>query len=164
MVADTNVPMPDDFEGNGEQPAAEVTVTMPVDGSPSGAMAVQNPGLTEADLPEMPQSPSFTPSGPQPVQDPRLPQVMHQIDQMRYQHERQGADALNPDFLPGKIDVGAFVRAQGRYIKEKTAFYRNSGGAHVTDRMYIDLLNRHSFEQDAYIDALQNMLHQLGII
>ena len=154
----------DDFDG--KQPA--ITVNLPTDGQPSGPMPVQNEGLTEQHLPPMPPPPgppSFTPTGSQPVlADPRATRVLGQIGEMQAEHEMRKSVSGEMRTRPGHVDVGAFLRAQSRYVREKTAFINNSARPDVDDKMYIDLQNRHSFEQDAYIDALMTMLHQLGVI
>lgn len=168
-VANSADAQPDDFDGQHSDgfvvdPVGEPLVTMPYN-VPEGANVevMENQGLTEKDLPPMPNSPSGAMPTFTPADDQKLAEVQHQIAKMQYRHQQISQSGAH-DFGPPRIDITTFVRAQALYIREMMLFWANSGKNTVTDQMYIDMLLRKTNEQDRFIHAQMELLHQLGVV
>jgi len=147
-----------------------------IDGEPSGAYPVQVPagtpppfeigavefppaqpeGLTEENLMGPMEQPTFVPVDRQ---------VLDQIEYMQYEHaKRNPSGEMQIISTPGQLDLMDLLKAQARFIREQTFYFRNSNRRDIGQEDYIRLLARFNYEQQLFIDAQMRTLHQFGAI
>jgi len=102
---------------------------------------------------------------PQPGFIPVDRQVLDQIEYMQYEHaKRNGSGEMKVISTPGQVDLMELLKAQARFIREQTFYFRNSNRRDITTDQYIGFLARYNYEQQLFIDAQMRVLHQFGAV
>jgi hypothetical protein len=92
------------------------------------------------------------PALPDPTSPSSLPQSMPPTGWETHELvERE-----RPPYIAGTIDVAAFVKAQSAFVREQSFFLREG----LTN----DTLVNYSKAQDDYIQAMHQILEQLGVM
>jgi hypothetical protein len=100
----------------------------------------EQPPIVEPPLPALPE-----PSSPSSL----LPPPASETHELYVERER-------PPYIAGTIDVAAFVKAQSAFVREQSFFLREG----LTN----DTLINYSKAQDDYIQAMHQILEQLGVM
>jgi hypothetical protein len=107
----------------------------------------EQPPIVEPPLPALPE-----PSSPSSLLPPPTASETHELFVER---ER-------PPYIAGTIDVAAFVKAQSAFVREQSFFLREGRLNEGTEYEYN--LTQYSKAQDDYIQAMHQILEQLGVM
>ncbi len=71
-------------------------------------------------------------------------------------------DYPRPPMISGTIDVGAFVKAEAEYRRRQTFFLKYADRRNTEQYLYE--LTQYSLAKDQLIEAMDEVLHQLGVL